>query len=61
MFLSLGACMLNDSSPECRASAASCIEAILNKLPLTGRNKLYELLLAFFKDNQVCKDVLLLN
>ncbi|XP_026487160.2 small subunit processome component 20 homolog [Vanessa tameamea] len=52
MFLSLGACMVNDSAPECRASAAACIESMLKKFPAIERNKLFELVLAFFKDTQ---------
>ncbi|CAH2234809.1 jg13226 [Pararge aegeria aegeria] len=52
LFLSLGACMINDSAPECRQAAAGCIEAILKKLPLLDRNKLFDLVLTFFKDTQ---------
>ncbi|XP_023944634.2 small subunit processome component 20 homolog [Bicyclus anynana] len=52
LFLSLGACMINDSAPECRQAAATCIEAMLKKFPLLERNKLFDLVLAFFKDTQ---------
>ncbi|CAK1596413.1 unnamed protein product [Parnassius mnemosyne] len=52
LFLALGTCMLNDSAPECRASAAGCIEAILKKFPAVERNKLFNLVLAFFQDTQ---------
>ncbi|PZC82298.1 hypothetical protein B5X24_HaOG210854 [Helicoverpa armigera] len=52
LLLSLGACMLNDSAPECRASAANCIEAMLKKFPLQERNKLFDLVMTFFQDNQ---------
>ncbi|XP_068632256.1 small subunit processome component 20 homolog [Battus philenor] len=52
LFLALGACMVNDSAPECRAAAAGCIEAMLKKLPSVARNKLFDLVLAFFQDTQ---------
>lgn len=52
LMLSLGACMLNDSAPECRASAACCIEAMLKRFPAQERNKLFELVITFFQDNQ---------
>ncbi|XP_072931772.1 small subunit processome component 20 homolog [Epargyreus clarus] len=52
MFLALGACMVNDSAPECRASAAACIEAMLKKFPTMERNKLFDLVVAFFEDTQ---------
>ncbi|XP_034830550.1 small subunit processome component 20 homolog [Maniola hyperantus] len=52
LFLSLGACMINDSAPECREAAANCIEAMLKKFPLLERNKLFDLVLAFFNDTQ---------
>ncbi|CAH0579423.1 unnamed protein product [Chrysodeixis includens] len=52
LLLSLGASMINDSAPECRAAAAACIEAMLHKFPQADRNKLYDLVLTFFKDNQ---------
>ncbi|CAB3248283.1 unnamed protein product [Arctia plantaginis] len=52
LLLSLGACMLNDSAPECRASAAQCIEAMLKRFPMQERNKLFNLVLTFLEDNQ---------
>ncbi|XP_050683521.1 small subunit processome component 20 homolog [Leptidea sinapis] len=52
MFLALGACMLNDTAPECRAHAARCIETMLNKMAAADRNRLFELVLKFFEDTQ---------
>jgi hypothetical protein len=45
--------MVNDLAPECRAAAAGCIETMLKKLPTLDRNKLFNLVLTFFQDNQV--------
>lgn len=53
LLLSLGASMINDAAPECRAAAAACIEAMLLKFPQAERNKLFDLVITFFKDNQV--------
>ncbi|XP_075973802.1 small subunit processome component 20 homolog [Anticarsia gemmatalis] len=52
LLLALGACMLNDSAPECRAAAAQCIEAMLKRFPPLERNKLFDLVCTFFQDNQ---------
>ncbi|XP_059048570.1 small subunit processome component 20 homolog [Achroia grisella] len=52
LLLALGASMLNDPAPECRASAAACIEAMLKRFPLVERNKLFQLVLKFFEDTQ---------
>ncbi|XP_045535556.1 small subunit processome component 20 homolog [Papilio machaon] len=52
IFLALGACMVNDPAPECRAAAAACIEAMVKKVPSIQRNKLFDLVLAFLQDNQ---------
>ncbi|XP_050560675.1 small subunit processome component 20 homolog [Spodoptera frugiperda] len=52
LLLALGTCMINDSAPECRAAAAGCIEAMLKKFPVKERNKLFNLVMNFFKDNQ---------
>ncbi|XP_013199858.2 small subunit processome component 20 homolog [Amyelois transitella] len=52
LLLALGASMLNDSAPECRSAAAGCIEAMLKRLPLLQRNKLFDLVLKFFEDKQ---------
>lgn len=53
LLVSLGAAMQADSAPACRAAAAACIEAMLLKFPQAERNKLFDLVLTFFKDNQV--------
>ncbi|XP_028163642.1 small subunit processome component 20 homolog [Ostrinia furnacalis] len=52
LLLALGASMLNDSAPECRAAAAACLEAMLKRLPTLDRNKLFDLVLTFFQDTQ---------
>ncbi|XP_041978665.1 small subunit processome component 20 homolog [Aricia agestis] len=52
LFISLGASMMNDAAPACRASAAACIEALLQKLPATDRNKLFALAVQFFSDTK---------
>ncbi|XP_053608053.1 small subunit processome component 20 homolog [Plodia interpunctella] len=52
LLLALGASMLNDSAPECRSAAAGCIEAMLKRLPLLERNKLFDIVLKFFEDTQ---------
>ncbi|KAM3959212.1 small subunit processome component 20 homolog [Aphomia sociella] len=52
LLLALGASMLNDASPDCRAAAAACIEAMLKRFPLVERNKLFQLVLKFFQDTQ---------
>ncbi|CAH1645371.1 unnamed protein product [Spodoptera littoralis] len=52
LLLALGTCMINDSAPECRAAAAGCIEAMLKKFPVKERNKLFNVVMNFFKDNQ---------
>ncbi|XP_012551247.2 small subunit processome component 20 homolog isoform X1 [Bombyx mori] len=52
LLLTLGACMVNDPAPECRAAAAACIEAMLNRLSQMERNKLFDLVLTFFQDTQ---------
>ncbi|KAJ2937884.1 hypothetical protein O0L34_g18707 [Tuta absoluta] len=52
LLLALGTSMINDSAPECRQSAAGCIEAMLSRLPAQDRNKLFELVLTFLQDTQ---------
>ncbi|CAH3906554.1 unnamed protein product [Pieris brassicae] len=52
IMVSLGACMMNDSSPECRQMAANCIETLLKRASSTERNKLFQLVLQLFEDTQ---------
>ncbi|CAG9786026.1 unnamed protein product [Diatraea saccharalis] len=52
LLFAVGACMVNDSAPEIRAAAAGCIEAMLVRLPIVGRNKLFDLVLLFFQKTQ---------
>ncbi|GBP37217.1 Small subunit processome component 20 homolog [Eumeta japonica] len=52
LLVTLGATMLNDPAPECRASAADCLEVMLQKMDYQEKNKLYEIVLKFFEDNQ---------
>ncbi|XP_049868874.1 small subunit processome component 20 homolog [Pectinophora gossypiella] len=52
LLLGLGASMVNDSAPECRAAAAGCIEAMLRRLPAQDRNKLFQIALTFLQDTQ---------
>ncbi|XP_063380914.1 small subunit processome component 20 homolog isoform X2 [Cydia fagiglandana] len=52
LLLALGACMLNDAAPACRAAAATCIELMLKRFPALERNKLFDLVTTFFEDTQ---------
>ncbi|CAG9093810.1 unnamed protein product [Plutella xylostella] len=52
LLLSLGAAMVNDAAPECRALAAGCIEAMLTKFPALERNTMFDLVLTFFQDSK---------
>ncbi|KAL4717980.1 hypothetical protein ACJJTC_013019 [Scirpophaga incertulas] len=52
LLLSLGAAMVNDVAPECRAAAAGCIESMLRRLSALDRNRLFDLVLNFFQDTK---------
>jgi U3 small nucleolar RNA-associated protein 20 len=53
LFVTLGAQLVNDDSPECRKMVARCLETMLERLDKNARNQLFDIVIVWFKDNKV--------
>lgn len=54
LLVTLGARLINDDEPECRKKIAECISAMLKKLPKADRDPLYDIIVTWLKDKNVC-------
>lgn len=52
-FLTLGARLVNDDSPECRKMVAQCIGKMLSRLPNNDRDRLFNIGLLWLQDKKV--------
>lgn len=52
LFVWLGTRLVNDESPECRQSAAACIESLISKCDETHQNQLFDVVVEMLKDNK---------
>jgi U3 small nucleolar RNA-associated protein 20 len=55
LFITLGAQLVNDDSPECRKMVAHCLKAMLERLDRDARNQLFDIVTVWLKDGKVCK------
>ncbi|KAJ8935872.1 hypothetical protein NQ318_019456 [Aromia moschata] len=53
LLITLGARLVNDETPECRKMVADCLSSMLNKLPKTDRDPLFEIIMDWLKDANV--------
>lgn len=51
-FVTLGARLINDTSPECKKSAAHCIKTMLGRLERKERDSLMDIIVAWFQDEE---------
>jgi U3 small nucleolar RNA-associated protein 20 len=54
LFITLGAQLVNDDSPECRKMVAHCLKSMLERLEINARSQLFDILLVWLKDKKVC-------
>lgn len=54
LFITLGAQLVNDDSPECRKMVAHCLKTMLERLHRDARNQLFDVVIAWLKDKKVC-------
>lgn len=52
LFVWLGTRLVNDESPDCRQSAAACIESLINKCDETHQDQLFDVVLEMLKDSK---------
>ncbi|XP_069689745.1 small subunit processome component 20 homolog isoform X2 [Periplaneta americana] len=53
LFVSMGAQLVNDESPECRKMVAHCIKCMLERLDKSARDHLFDIATAWLKDKKV--------
>jgi U3 small nucleolar RNA-associated protein 20 len=53
LFITLGAQLVNDDSPECRKMVAHCIKTMLERLDKNAHNQLYDIIIVWLKDGKV--------
>jgi len=54
LFITLGAQLVNDDSPECRKMVAHCLKTMLERLHRDTRNQLFDVVVVWLKDKKVC-------
>jgi hypothetical protein len=54
LFITLGAQLVNDDSPECRKMVAHCLKTMLERLHTDVRNQLFDVVIVWLKDKKVC-------
>ncbi len=52
LFVWLGTRLVNDESPECRQSAAACIESLISKCDENHQNQLFDVVLEMLRDSK---------
>jgi hypothetical protein len=53
LFITLGAQLVNDDSPECRKMVAHCIKTMLERLETNACNQLFDIIIVWLKDRKV--------
>jgi len=54
LFITLGAQLVNDDSPECRKMVAHCLKTMLERLHRDARSQLFDVVIVWLKDKKVC-------
>ncbi|XP_014487878.1 PREDICTED: small subunit processome component 20 homolog [Dinoponera quadriceps] len=56
IFLMAGVRLINDDDPTCRKLCAKCIKEMINRMPSNEKNKLFEIVIEWLKDDKVITD-----
>jgi len=54
LFITLGAQLVNDDSPECKKMVAHCLKTMLERLHIDARSQLFDVVIVWLKDKKVC-------
>ncbi|KAK9881414.1 hypothetical protein WA026_016304 [Henosepilachna vigintioctopunctata] len=54
ILITLGARLVNEEAPELRKSVAACLTAMLNRLSKSDSQPLFEMVILWFKDRNIC-------